>query len=84
MDFGTSAGTHSLPRAYEAVPSPVKKTSTGLEEFKPYRERFLTVRESNQSVISNRNIAAKLPNTWKLHSTLVSNPRVKEEVSREV
>lgn len=29
-------------------------------------------------------IAGKLPNTWKLNYTLLSNPRVKKEVSRKV
>ena len=34
--------------------------------------------------ISNRKMAGKSPNTWKLNNTLLNNPWVKEEVSREI
>lgn len=34
--------------------------------------------------IKNRKTTQKFPNTWKLSNTLLSNPWVKEEVSREI
>ena len=32
--------------------------------------------------ISNRKIAEKFPNTWKLNNTLSNNPQVKENILR--
>ena len=33
--------------------------------------------------VSNRKIAEKFPNTWKLNNTLLNNPYVKEEILRK-
>lgn len=34
--------------------------------------------------INKRKIKGKSPNTWKLNNTLINNPWVKDEISREI